>query len=283
MNLRVPDHVRHHSEDHGAVVILDTTGGKWLALNATAGDFWRAWEVGCGFEAGVRAVAARYPRMPLEALLADGQRLMDELIHRGLLTTDAPPAPRPPSTLPEMPGNGTGAARGATGPVGSASRPVDAPSGLAHGTAATAGGTALMAETAAPAELPRLGWGRGGLALCFLIATCLIVRCFSFRIQLALVRATRRWCRRGAGSDEAAATVATVDWAARRYPGRAACLEQSLTAVLLAAAARRRLDWCLGAAPDPYRFHAWVEAHGRPVPTQGDPATPLGYARLLSA
>jgi hypothetical protein len=268
MNLRVPDHVRHHSQDHGGVVILDTSRGKWLALNATAGEFWRAWEVGCGFEAGVRAVAARYPRMPLESLLADGRHLMDELIHRGLLTTSTSPAPRPPSTLPEMPGNETGVARSATGPVG---------------TAATTRGTALMAETAAPAELPRPGWGRGGLALCFLIATCLIVRCFSFRIQLALVRATRRWCRRGAGSKEAAATVATVDWAARRYPGRAACLEQSLTAVLLAAAAGRRLDWCLGAAPDPYRFHAWVEAQGRPVPTEDDPASALGYARLLSA
>lgn len=265
MNLRVPDHIRHHSPDHGGVVILDTSGGKWLALNATAGDFWRAWEVGCGFEAGVRAVAARYPGIPLEALLADGQRLMDELIHRGLLTTDVSATRRPRATLPEMPGNETGPAdRGA-------------------GSAATAGPTALMAENAAPAELPRLGWGRGGLALCFLIATCLIVRCFSFRVQLALVRATRRWCRRYAGTEQAAATVATVDWAARRYPWRAACLEQSLSAVLLAAAAGRRLDWCLGAAPDPYRFHAWVEAGGRPIPAGDDPASGLGYARLLSA
>jgi hypothetical protein len=283
MNLRVPDHIRHHSPDHGGVVILDTSGGKWLALNTTAGDFWRAWEVGCGFEAGVRAVAARYPRIPLEALLADGQRLMDELIHRGLLTTDTSPNLRPPTTLPEMPGNETGPVGRGVGPVGSASGPVDAASVIAHANAATAGGTALMAETAAPVELPRLSWGRGGLALCFLIATCLIVRCFSFRIQLALVRATRRWCRRGAGPEEAAATVATVDWAARRYPWRAACLERSLTAVLLAAAVGRRLDWCLGAAPDPYRFHAWVEAQGRPIPAGDDPASALGYARLLSA
>lgn len=283
MNLRIPDHVRHHSQDHGGVIILDTSGGKWLALNATAGDFWRAWEERCGFEAGVCAVTARYPRMPLETLLADGQRLMDELIHRGLLTTDASPAPRPPSAFPEMPGNGTGPAGSDAGPVGSASRLVDTASGPSHATDATAGGTALMAETAAPAQLPGLRWGRGALAMCFLIATCLIVRCFSFRIQLALVRATRRWCRRVAGSQEAAATVATVDWAARRYPGRAACLEQSLTAVLLAAAVGRRLDWCLGAAPDPYRFHAWVEAQGRPVPTRDDHASALGYARLLSA
>jgi hypothetical protein len=283
MNLRVPDHVRHHSQDHGGVVILDTFGGKWLALNATAGDFWRAWEVGCDFEAGVRAVAARYPQMPLEALLADGQRLMDEFIHRGLLTSDASPDPHPPATPTQTPGSEIRPADDAPGPVGSASRPVDAASGPAHGTAVAADGNTLMAETPASAELPCLGWARGGLALCFLIATCLIVRCFPFRIQLALVRATRRWCRRGAEPEEAAATVAAVDWAARRYPGRAACLEQSLTAVLLAAVVGRRLDWCLGAAPDPYRFHAWVEAQGHPVPTGDDPAPALGYARLLSA
>lgn len=275
MSLRVCDHVRHHSQDHGGVVILDTVGGRWLALNATAGDFWRGWETGCGFEAGVRAVAARYPAMPLDALFSDAHRLMDDLLHRGLLTTDAPLTPRRPSALAEIAASRSAAvggdakgALGAIGPGPGAGAPV---------------GTALMAETVAPAALPRRNWGRGGLALCFLVATCLIVRCFSFRLQLALVRATRRWCRRGAAPAEAAVTVATVDWAARRYPGRAACLEQSLTAVLLAAAVGRRLDWCLGAAPDPYRFHAWVEAQGRPVPSRDDPVSALGYARLLSA
>jgi len=147
----------------------------------------------------------------------------------------------------------------------------------------TVGREAVMAEATVPAGLLRPGLGRGGLALCFLTATCLVVRYSSFRLQLALVRTIRRWGRRAAAFDEAAATVAAVDWAARRYPGRAACLEQSLAAVLLAAAAGRRLDWCLGALGDPYRFHAWVEAEGHPVPAPGDPRPPLGYLRLLSA
>jgi hypothetical protein len=54
------------------------------------------------------------------------------------------------------------------------------------------------------------------------------------------------------------------------YPGRAACLERSLAAVLLAIAVRRRLDWCLGAVPDPYRFHAWVAVAGTPVTAADD-------------
>jgi hypothetical protein len=258
-NLRVPKHVRYQSQDHGGVVILDTAGGKWLALNATAGEFWRAWAAGRGFEEGLRAVAVRYPQVPHGALRTDAERLMDELLHRGLLTDGPAPVPFPP---PEAAGSTVGSADRATG---------------------TVGGAALMAGTMAPAELPRPGRGRAGLALCVLIVTCLIVRCSSFRVQLALVHASRRWCRRDAALGEAAATVATVDWAARRYPGRAACLEQSLTAVLLAAAVRHRLDWCLGAVADPYRFHAWVEAQGRPVPTRDDPPSPLSYSRLLSA
>lgn len=251
LNLRVPDHVRYQSRDHGGVVILDTVGGKWLALNATAGDFWRVWDAVGGFEEGLRAVAGRYPHVPPGALRADAERLMGELIHRGLLTGGAAPVPHRP---PPHAATGTGT-----------------------------GGAALMAEVAVPAGPPRAGQGRGGLALCALVATCLIVRCSSFRVQLALVRATRQWCRRDASPEEAAATVAAVDWAVRRYPGRAACLEQSLTAVLLAAAAGRRLDWCLGAVADPYRFHAWVEAAGRPVSTRDDPPLPAGYTRMLRA
>jgi hypothetical protein len=250
VNPQIAEHVRYQSQDHGGVVILDTAEGEWLALNATAGDFWRLWGAGRGFEEGLRLVAARYPHVPPAALRTDAERLVRELLARGLLTIGGPPA------------------QGAAPPPSPA-------------VAMTVGGEAAMAE-AAPVGRPRPGWGRGGLALCVLIAACLIVRYSSFRTQLGLVRTARRVGRRPVAADAAAATVAAVDWAVRRYPGRAACLEQSLAAVLLAAAAGRRLDWCLGALADPYRFHAWVEAGGRPVPTRDDPLTPLGYVRLFS-
>lgn len=248
--LTIAGHVRHQSQDHGGVVILDTAEGEWLALNATAGDFWRAWGTGAGFEEGLRVVAARYPHVPADALRADAERLMGEFIGRGLLTAA------------DVPAAGT-----------------TAPGSLSL----TVGGEAVMAEAAVPAAVPRPGWRHGGPALCALAAACLLVRCSSFRTQLALVRAARHLGRRAAVSGEAAAVVAAVDWAVRRYPGRAACLEQSLAAVLVAAARGRRLDWCLGALADPYRFHAWVEAEGRPVPALDDPRLPSGYVRLFSA
>jgi hypothetical protein len=264
-NLTIAGHVRYQSQDHGGVVILDTAEGEWLALNATAGDFWRVWGAGASFEEGLRLVAAQYPHVPAAALRADAERLMREFRKRGLLTVDA-----------AEPGSAErGSAVPGTAVPGSAAPPEAVP--------VTVGGEAVMAEAAGRAGAARPGWVRGLLALCVLVAACLIVRCCSFRAQLALVRAARRLRRKDAASGEAAVVVAAVDWAVRRYPGRAACLEQSLAAVLLAAAGGRRLDWCLGAVADPYRFHAWVEAGGRPVPTLDDPGSPRGYARLFSA
>ncbi|OLF17549.1 hypothetical protein BU204_10825 [Actinophytocola xanthii] len=59
--------------------------------------------------------------------------------------------------------------------------------------------------------------------------------------------------------------LSAVRWAGTHYPGRFACLEQSLTAVLTAALLRRRADWCFGFSSDPTTMHAWVEAGGHPV------------------
>ncbi len=254
LNLRVADHVRYQSQDHGGVVILDIADGKWLALNATAGDFWRAWDAGDGFEEGLRAAEARNPNVSRGVLRADAERLRSDLVHRGLL----------------KPANGKSAFTRARGP-----KPVTA--------TASSGGGAVMAVSADAGPQPERRGGRTGLALCALVTAGLIVHCASFRIQFALVQMTRRWCRETIAPEKAAALVAAVDWAVSRYPGRAACLERSLAAVLLAAAAGRRLDWCVGAVPDPYRFHAWVEAGDHPVPTRDDPPPSLGYVRLLSA
>lgn len=91
------------------------------------------------------------------------------------------------------------------------------------------------------------------------------------------------WCRVPPAVEQASALVAAVHRAARWYPGRAACLELSLAAVLLAALFRQRLDWCLGAATDPYRFHAWVETGGQPVPEPDVPAAQhVRFLRVLT-
>lgn len=101
-------------------------------------------------------------------------------------------------------------------------------------------------------------------------ATCRLVQ--TFRRRRAVPAAVRR----------ARSIVAAVHLAARWYPGRAACFELSLASVLLAALFGLRLDWCLGAAADPYRFHAWVEAAGRPVPEPGEPAEQAPFVRVLT-
>ena len=250
LNLRVAEHVRYQTQAHGGVVILDPVGGEWLALNATAGDLWRAWESGTEFERGVREVAIRYPGVPAETIRDDARQLARELMARGLVES-GPPGPahdRPPR-------------RQAAGGQGTGTTMAEIPLG-----GSSPAGVLLAAQ-----------------ALACLGAAWLAIRFLPFGTSLAIVRRTRRrWCRAAPPADSAA-LVTAVSWAARRYPGRAACLEQSLAAVLLAVARRRRLDWCLGAATDPYRFHAWVEAAGRAVPVPGDTQSAAGFVRLLTA
>lgn len=254
LNLQVAEHVRCRTQEHGGVVILDSVGGEWLALNATAGDLWRAWGSGAGFDHGVREVAARYPGIPTETIRDDAWLLARELLARGLV----------------KPGD-DGMAR---------DRPVR---GYEADTRRVAGrdNGAVMAEPADGAWRPRVLMAAQALAC--LVAACLVVRLFPFRVSLALVRATRRrWCRPVALAD-ATDLVAAVGWAVRHYPGRAVCLEQSLAAVLLALVHRHRLDWCLGAAADPYRFHAWVESAGQRVNIPGDPQSATEFVRMLIA
>jgi hypothetical protein len=78
-------------------------------------------------------------------------------------------------------------------------------------------------------------------------------------------------------ADEAEQVVSAVRWASRWIPFRVACLEESIAAVLVLAARRRRVTWCHGVAPDPVQFHAWIQAHGSPV---AEPPTTSRYTVL---
>lgn len=115
----------------------------------------------------------------------------------------------------------------------------------------------------------------------FLVAAVLLTKA-PFRAAYAAVSLTRWWCRSDVPVERATRIVAAVDGAARRYPFRAACMEKSLAAVLMAALTGRRLIWCLGAVPDPYRFHAWVEAADAVVVAPGDAAQPHRFLRVLA-
>ena len=98
-----------------------------------------------------------------------------------------------------------------------------------------------------------------------------LLRCAPLRPVLAAARTAKRLCRVPATRSEANAAVAARTWAARYFPGRAACLELSLAAFLAAAARGRAVDWCIGCRFAPCESHAWIEVEGRTV---GEPDLP---------
>ncbi|MFD8978709.1 lasso peptide biosynthesis B2 protein [Streptomyces sp. NPDC059564] len=97
--------------------------------------------------------------------------------------------------------------------------------------------------------------GQVGLALALVL-----LRCTPLRITLAVARAATRLPGRAATVAEAETAHAAVRRGIRAWPGRAACLEESLATFLAAALTGRRLRWVLGARLIPHGAHAWVEA-----------------------
>jgi hypothetical protein len=69
-----------------------------------------------------------------------------------------------------------------------------------------------------------------------------------------------RCTARPASSVEAQQAVQAVRRAGLLFPGRAACLEESIAAALTLAALRLGVTWCHGVAADPIRLHAWIES-----------------------
>lgn len=103
-----------------------------------------------------------------------------------------------------------------------------------------------------------------------------------FRTSTKAVTTVKRWlAKQDATESEALRRLVTARLVTRYYPGRVACLELSLTAVLAGALLRQRIDWCFGFASDPQRFHSWIEVGGTPVtePTD-DPILPT-YRRVV--
>ncbi|MEV6403960.1 lasso peptide biosynthesis B2 protein [Streptomyces bobili] len=96
------------------------------------------------------------------------------------------------------------------------------------------------------------------------LALALVLLRLPFRHTARAARLARRLGRRELDAARAEALVGAVRHTARWWPGRAACMETSLGAVLSAALLGRHLDWCLGArfAPPPVEYHAWAELPG---------------------
>lgn len=103
-----------------------------------------------------------------------------------------------------------------------------------------------------------------GLALALVLLHLPLCRRARFRYTVRGARLARRIGRRDLDPARAEALVDAVRHTARLWPGRAACMETSLGAVLAAALLGRRLNWCLGVrfSPPPVEYHAWAELPG---------------------
>ncbi|MFE7114558.1 lasso peptide biosynthesis B2 protein [Streptomyces sp. NPDC057654] len=95
-----------------------------------------------------------------------------------------------------------------------------------------------------------------------LFAALVLLRCLPVRFALAAARTVTRLPGRAATVAEAEETFTAVRRAARVWPGRAACLEESLAAHFAAAFTGHRVRWVIGARFIPHGAHAWIEADG---------------------
>jgi hypothetical protein len=96
--------------------------------------------------------------------------------------------------------------------------------------------------------------------LCALIAHLLVLALIRlpFPNLTRLITLVGRCCR-AATPAEAQIAAEAARWAGHWMPGRTACLENALTAMLTAAIRGRRVHVCIGARMYPYAAHAWIE------------------------
>ncbi|WP_223830465.1 lasso peptide biosynthesis B2 protein [Nocardiopsis quinghaiensis] len=125
-----------------------------------------------------------------------------------------------------------------------------------------------MALPPSPGSRPRRRYRCAGL-LGFVLAVVLLR--LPLKRSVDLVGRLKRGVARSATVEEAEAVVGAVRRAAHWFPGRAACLENSLAAALACLFTGRSVDWCIGARLMPYAAHAWIEVGGVPV---GEPSEP---------
>lgn len=85
------------------------------------------------------------------------------------------------------------------------------------------------------------------------------LRILPLRIVLSTLRLARRFAQHPATEDETGGVVRAIRAASLALPGRAACLETSISAAVLLTLRGRTTQWNLGVATDPIRFHAWVQ------------------------
>ncbi|MQS06005.1 lasso peptide biosynthesis B2 protein [Streptomyces alkaliphilus] len=91
----------------------------------------------------------------------------------------------------------------------------------------------------------------------------ILLRLTPIRVPLAVVRAAVRIPRPRATATRAAALHLSVRRAGRWWPGRAACLEESLACTIAALLRGLHVTWVIGARTAPAAAHAWIETEDR--------------------
>lgn len=131
----------------------------------------------------------------------------------------------------------------------------------------------------ATARRPRPGIATASAALIGLMVR-LTVRAARFDHVTAAVRWLVSTTRRDATRDEVLRVLRAVDAGAVWVPVRIACLERSLTAVVLLAARRSGVTWQMGVRTPPLAAHAWlVDPRGEPI---GEASTTAAYRPLIT-
>ena len=136
-----------------------------------------------------------------------------------------------------------------------------------------------MSVTMASPRVARTPPSQSASAFVLLVLAIGALRLLPLRVALAVTTYLNGRARKAATPDDALAVVRVVRRAAAWWPGRAACLEISLTATWLSALRGRAVGWCHGVQVHPYMFHAWVEADGVPV---GEPAATSLFLRTMA-
>ncbi|MEV7422891.1 lasso peptide biosynthesis B2 protein [Streptomyces sp. NPDC091212] len=98
------------------------------------------------------------------------------------------------------------------------------------------------------------------------IATALVLlRCAPIRVAVGAAGALGGIARPVATAEQADLFFHAVRRSGRFWPGRMACLEESLAAYFAAALRGRRVTWVMGARTAPAAAHAWIEADGEVI------------------
>lgn len=230
----VPKDVHATAQDDGQLMLLNQATGRWHMLNRTGADFFDELRRTTDMDRAVVALAQRHASVPHAQLHDDVERLVADLVRRGLLEP----------------------------------------------TQETDRGSEALRMTL-PGQVRAVPYRYRVVAtMAFLLA--LVLLRLPFRLATRAVTDLKaHLTKRDATVQETRRILAAVHRATARYPGRVACLELSLTAVLTAALLRRRVDWCFGYSPDPHTFHAWTEVAGEPVTAPGDDPIAHTYKRVL--